>query len=645
MNRTMEDKIDKNEILKPETINELIEELLIPSGSEDEYSSLDDSDADPTIDPDELESYSSSDADTESHPLLTLSSAASTSNQSNSNVNKPNSNGNQSNTNSNGIDSPNGRPVCRTYSRKSQESRVHCTWRRQNLQLSDNEKQFKGNLQYPDEIMALETPFQFMKFFLTDELFERIEYESILYTKQNNPNNSFTPTKSDIQKYIGICILISIMRNDSIRDYWSDTIGNEFVKNTMSINTFERIRASLHFNDKEKEIPRGQPSHDKLYKIRPVINSLLKTFSSIPMDESLSIDEQMCPTKVRHHLRQYIQNKPHKWGYKLFVLCSVSGFAYNFEIYTGQENDPALRQPTEPDLGASSNVVVRLARNIPKHLNHKVYFDNYYTSLPLLKYLYQQGILSLGTVRRNRIPDCKLPTDNEFKKLPRGTSEEYVTNYDGVDITSVIWKDNKCVTFLSTFTGKLPEKKVKRFERKTRSYKEVHCPELVGVYNKHMGGVDLLDSHLGRHSIRIKSKKWYFRLFYHLLDLAVINAWILYKQIQHKKDPSSKALNQKHFRLEIAKCFCSIGKLNLKRGRPSNDIHQELETKKKRNSKSIIPPKDVRKDSLDHWPKWNDKRNRCKLPGCSGFTFVSCNKCSVFLCFNKDKNCFTSFHE
>ena len=113
-----------------------------------------------------------------------------------------------------------------------------------------------------------------------------------------------------------------------------------------------------------------------------------------------------------------MQKKPHKWGYKHFVLCSVTEFAYKFDIYyIDQENDPAFRMPNEPDLGASSSVVL-LVTDITKHVNHKVYFDSYYMSVPLLCYLYQQCILSLGMVRRNRIPDCKLPPDIDFKKVP-----------------------------------------------------------------------------------------------------------------------------------------------------------------------------------------------------------------------------------
>jgi len=48
--------------------------------------------------------------------------------------------------------------------------------------------------------------------------------------------------------------------------------------------------------------------------------------------------------------------KPHEWGYNFFVLFGVSGFSYNFEMYSGQENNDANRYSWEPDFGASGNV-------------------------------------------------------------------------------------------------------------------------------------------------------------------------------------------------------------------------------------------------------------------------------------------------
>lgn len=56
---------------------------------------------------------------------------------------------------------------------------------------------------------------------------------------------------------------------------------------------------------------------------------------------------------------------------------------------------------------ASANVVVRLARIVPENKNHVLYFDNYYSSLPLVSYMSNKDIHTLVTVHRNRLPNCQ----------------------------------------------------------------------------------------------------------------------------------------------------------------------------------------------------------------------------------------------
>ena len=68
--------------------------------------------------------------------------------------------------------------------------------------------------------------------------------------------------------------------------------------------------------------------------------------------------------------------------------------------------------------GANANIVVRLLRVVPTNQNYRVFFDNYNTTLPLVVELSKHGIHSLGTVRRNRLQNCKLPDDKEMMKLP-----------------------------------------------------------------------------------------------------------------------------------------------------------------------------------------------------------------------------------
>lgn len=131
-------------------------------------------------------------------------------------------------------------------------------------------------------------------------------------------------------------------------------------------------------------------------------------------------------------------------------------------------------------------------------------------------------------------------------KEPRGSSHEYICNIDGVDITSVVWLDNEPVIFLSTFKGKMPPKEVKRWDRKSKKYVNIECPNLVPEYNAHMGGVDAMDSYIGRNKIKIRSKKWYIGLFYHLVDMTLVNTWLLHKRF------GKQELKQVDVRLEIA---------------------------------------------------------------------------------------------
>jgi len=116
---------------------------------------------------------------------------------------------------------------------------------------------------------------------------------------------------------------MSVIHLPSCRDYWSDVLGNKHIIEAMPVNMLESIQKNLHFNDNDKMIERGKDGHDRLYRIRPVYESLRCRFLTVPMEECLSVDEQMCPTKARHFLKQYMPNKPHKWGYKLFVMSGV----------------------------------------------------------------------------------------------------------------------------------------------------------------------------------------------------------------------------------------------------------------------------------------------------------------------------------
>ena len=73
---------------------------------------------------------------------------------------------------------------------------------------------------------------------------------------------------------------------------------------------------------------RNGNNRDRLYVIRPIIDTLNGTFCTVPKLNRLSVNEQMCFTKIVSYNKQYLPNKQ-KWGLKLFVPFDTMGFAYS----------------------------------------------------------------------------------------------------------------------------------------------------------------------------------------------------------------------------------------------------------------------------------------------------------------------------
>lgn len=271
-------------------------------------------------------------------------------------------------------------------------------WRKRSMRLHVNEVAFRGNSSLPSDVKELHTPMNHFDYFFTSEIMNLIVEETNRCALQENINSKFGTTATEIKHYIGIVMYMSVYRYPNLESYWGK---NAFapIQKCMPLKRFVAIKRYLSFQDESLRVNKGQPGYDPLFRIRTLANLLNDRFDSIPKTARLCVDEQMCSTKTKHHLRQYMPNKPHKWGVKLFVLCDSNGFAYRFEIYNGAGDNVVLRGA--PDLGATSNVVVRLSQTIPNFVHHILYFDNFYTSLPLLVYLRARGIYSLGTVRGN----------------------------------------------------------------------------------------------------------------------------------------------------------------------------------------------------------------------------------------------------
>jgi len=74
--------------------------------------------------------------------------------------------------------------------------------------------------------------------------------------------------------------------------------------------------------------------------------------------------------------------------------------------------------------------------------------------------------LCLETIRKDGLPNNKIPDERTIKNDPRGKSYEYLTVYENTPISVTSWKDNKQVNLLSTYCGILPMQSAKRLDKK-----------------------------------------------------------------------------------------------------------------------------------------------------------------------------------
>lgn len=106
----------------------------------------------------------------------------------------------------------------------------------------------------------------------------------------------------------------------------------------MKRDRFSLLMKFLHLNDNESYIPKGQPGHDALYKLRPFLEPLILNFQEhYTLHREISVDETMISFKGRLGFIQYMPKKPTKWCLKAFVLSDAhNGYIYNWNLYTGR---------------------------------------------------------------------------------------------------------------------------------------------------------------------------------------------------------------------------------------------------------------------------------------------------------------------
>ena len=443
------------------------------------------------------------------------------------------------------------------------------------------------------------------------EIFELFFSEDLKkYIIEATRENGLELSYEDLNKFVGILIASIVNVRKKEGDFWSrrKVLHHKLIADTLSRKEFLVIKRHLKLSKKS-----DQNLNNKIWRVHNVIEILKKNLQQFGFFSSkYSVDESMIKFFGRCRFKQYMRNKPIKFGLKLWALCSISGYLFDFNIYCGKDDNFYCEKLKNCTLGTRvvMTMLHMLLQEVSKERlkNYHVCFDNFFSSPDLIVHLKDLGLKSTGTVRQNRIYEKVIENEKEKRvtvsvslknNSPRGSFECKHDSSSKINYVSV--KDSKIVSILSSAAGVTPTANMERYSAADHKKVQIAFPQAFQIYNKCMYGVDLHDQHCNDVKIEMKSKKWTWSVFLRIIEISISNATVLYNLCSQKNKKSTYS-----FVLDISEAYL------------------EDKEKKKLQSHKLITIPDIKR----------------KCSKCAKKTITCCFHCYEHMC----KNCFEDYH-
>lgn len=372
------------------------------------------------------------------------------------------------------------------------------------------------------------TPEDIYKMFVTDEMIDIMVSETNAYAqkyiqinqqnmKRNSRMTKWSDTSSqEMRTFLAVLMAMGLCRVPNLNLYWSRNklYRNEFISSVMTRDRFLLLLKCWHVSDVSNE-----DQTDKLYKIRNMFTKITENFRRIANPgKYVVIDETMIPWRGRLGFRQYIKNKSHRYGVKLYKLCTPEGYTSELEVYTGKKNQ-------KKELEHSKKVVLRLMTNLTE-MGRIVIVDNYYTSLGLAEDLLSQKTFLCGTLNKIR---KYLPKQVTSYKLQKG---EIIGKMNKKGVKVMKWMDKRNVLMLTTCKDH-DDNLIDTGKKKRGTDECIKKPGCVLLYNKTKKGIDFSDQMSSYYTTLKRGIKWWRKVVMELIfGTALINAWIVFNSIQ-----------------------------------------------------------------------------------------------------------------
>jgi hypothetical protein len=408
------------------------------------------------------------------------------------------------------------------------------------------------------------TPLDYFTLFICIDLFSvwasyTNAYAAAIISQLKGKCRSYAPTNgAEIKAFIACIIWMSLIKSMPINEFWDPRFSPAKVRFWFpGIIRFQQLKRFFKVSDVNDD--RLNPE-DRLAKVRSLFEDFLKRCRQFFMAfQQLSLDEAIKKFKGRCIFKQYIKSKPVRWGIKIYCLCcALTGYLLHAAFYLGK----CLDSDHEPYQDRSETHMQLMTLFMPfQGKNHIVHMDNWFTSITFASDLKKKGFLIAGTVRSNRkgLDKRIIMQASEYSALKKNPG---IMRYSSQhDLCLLSWFDKRAVLMLSNAylpvgndeithwynakageIGATPSGKIQR---------TIPIPPIIVNYRRYLGGVDLLDQYRSYYKLELRSLKYWHPMFFFILETAIINAWVLYRETMSKRKlPLQFTLRE--FRMQLA---------------------------------------------------------------------------------------------
>lgn len=428
----------------------------------------------------------------------------------------------------------------------------------------DIKSKFSVSKTGPCRIENCKNPIDFLNLFLSESVFIMMVHHTNAFAKHQLQQTKITRysrfnkwhdiTIEEMKKFVGILISMGLTRRTQISDYWS-TKPSQFIpfySNVMSIKRFQNILSVFHLtsNLNTTKNESGRDLLKNVYELLTVLNASFKDYF-VP-GQAISVSEGLIGAKKYSTLVKYVPKKNlAQHNIKKIILCdSSSGYVFHSALIKYRDRRVA-------GLLAKRVIMEVLNEAQLTGKGHHIFADNSYTTFGLSRELltvntYLTGILSKKSSEFKSSIIQTPSKDNNTLYFRKGA--HLLVKYKEAT-------DKKTVNILTT--GCHAEDKL----LKNTTGKQKAKPLPLYLYNKHKVSID---SKRKRFLTTARmTRAFWKRIVYSLIDIAVLNAFVLYKA----NTTTERRVDRLQFILEI------VEKLSLE-GSPSTrslvdqNIHQ-----------------------------------------------------------------------